>query len=126
MNLKPIAEYLESQGLGTGGRDLFVNYMPEDVQQGILLMNKLSGTPIDWELPGYRRSGFQLIVRHTDDEAGLLMAEQLSDALTLTNTTLTGMLVKVIRPKHEPVVYPVSKGDYLEISVNFEAIYVKP
>lgn len=122
--LEALAQLLENAGLGVQGESIFVHMMPSTVGQGVLLLGPLSGTPIDHELPNYRKTHFQAIVRHKSYSSGKALAEAVSNALTLINTTLPGYNVKFILPRHEPVVFPVSEGDFLEISVNFEAVYV--
>lgn len=124
MNLAPLAEYLELEDIAVAGKDLFLYQMPSTVSVGILLLTPLSGTEIDYYLPGYRKTTFQVIVRHTDHVEGQALAELISATLTLANKQLTNMNVNYIRPKHEPVVYPVSEGDFLEFSVNYDANYV--
>lgn len=126
MNLEPIAEYLELQGAGTRGTNIFVYSMPDEIISGVLLVETLLGTTIDHELPNYRRADFQVIVRHSDFAAGKALAEQVSNLLTLENksATINGMNVKFIRPKHEPVPFPRLEGGGLEFSVNFESAYV--
>lgn len=127
MKLDALAQILIDEGIATAGVDLFIHKMPSNIKVGVLLLNKLSGTPIDFELPGYRRTGFQVIVRHTDYAQGIMLANNVSTALTFkgVESTLGDMLIKHILPKHEPVVFPVSEGDFLEISVNFDAVYIQ-
>ena len=124
MRLESIAEKLEVDGVGTRGASLFVHRMPENVDRGVLLLSRLAGTPINHELPGLRRTSFQVIVRDIDYASGYAKAEQISQLLSIENQLVGDMNIHWILPKHEPVVYPVSKGDLLEISVNFEAVYV--
>ena len=124
MKLEPIAEALEVGGIGTRGTSIFIHRMPEKVTAGILLLSRLTGTPIDREIPGLRKTSFQVIVRGRDYANGYNLAEQISALLTIEGGMLGDINIHWILPKHEPVVYPVSKGDLLEISVNFEAVYV--
>lgn len=126
MKLEPIAEFLEDEGIGTAGKDLFVYHMPEGVSEGVLLVSPLSGEKIDYELPNYRVSKFQVIVRHSSYREGVALAVMVMNAITLSNTdVLNGIFVKYMRPRHEPVVFPSSKGDNLEISVNYDAVYIR-
>ena len=124
MKLESIAAKLEEDGVGIQGQTLFVHRMPESISAGVLLLNRLSGTPINHELPGLRKTSFQVIVRDTDYTSGFTKAEQISELLSIEDQALGNMNIHWILPKHEPVVYPVSRGDLLEISVNFEAVYV--
>lgn len=125
MKLEPVLQKLVDDGLGVAGQDLFVHRMPDTVTVGALLLSKLSGTPIDHELPGYRKTSFQVIVRHTDYVQGEQLAEQISSALTIRNAQVGSLKVKYIQPMHEPVIFPISEGDHLEISVNYDAVYVQ-
>ncbi|NQZ53219.1 MAG: hypothetical protein HRT93_03085 [Piscirickettsiaceae bacterium] len=126
MKLEPIAGYLESKGIAFAGEDLFADHMPENVEEGVLLVSPLIGEQIDYDLPNYRKTSFQVIVRHTDRKKGVALAEMVMEALTLGNTdALTGISVKYMRPRHEPVIFPSSKGDYLEISVNYDTAYIR-
>lgn len=125
MNLESLAEYLEQKGYGKRGKDIFAFNMPAAAETGILLMNPLSGTPIDHYLPGYRKGRFEIVVRALSYSDGFNLAQCLSDELTIVaETEMTGMQVKNILPRHDPVVFPNSKGDNLEFSVAFDATYV--
>lgn len=126
MDLDALAAYIADSGLGVvTGRDktIFVYDMPEKVARGVLLKLPDDGVPIDHELPGYRKTGFQVIVRDNDYVKGMKAANDISTALNLSNTTVGTMSCRFIRPKHEPIVFPVSQGDTLEFSVNFDATY---
>lgn len=127
MFLKTIAEYAESIGAGMIGRDLFAYNMPESSNLGILLRQPLVGAEIDYELPGYRKSKFQVITRckPPEIEQGRAKIDEFVSAITiLSETNLTGMQIKFMRPRHDPVMYPISEGANLEFSVNFDVVYV--
>lgn len=127
MLLKIIAEYAESINAGTIGRDLFAYNMPETSNLGVLLRQPLTGAEIDYELPGYRKAKFQVIVRckPVEIEQGLVKITEFVDMITvLSEMNLSGMQIKYMRPRHDPVLYPVSEGNNLEYSVNFDVVYV--
>lgn len=124
MNLESIAKEIQRAGLATMKTDLFIENIPAAVKEGVLLRGDFFGTPINHELPGYRKTEFQVIVRTANYKVGKKKAEDISILLTFDNRDLTGMAMKYIRPIHEPVAYPLSPGDLLEFSVNFEAAYV--
>jgi hypothetical protein len=46
-------------------------------------------------------------------------------ALTLTNTLVGDMEFRYIRPTTLPVVYPISKGNLLEFSVDFDVAFTQ-
>lgn len=119
-----VASHLQAQGVGVIGQDIFAGFMPERVKQGILILTPLQGIPIDFELPGYRRGSFQVVVRDTERQRCLTKANEVSNALNMDETTIDTVLFRYVRAKHDPVVYPMSKGNLLEGSVNFETVYI--
>jgi len=123
MDLKGLQEYAETLSLGTMGTDLFVSNMPETVKEGVIILQDLEGTMIDHEIFGYRKGDFQIVVRSASYTAGLERAQAIATAFTLVNTVISGRNYRYIRPKHEPVPYPVSKGNLQEFSVNYQACY---
>lgn len=128
MNLLEIAEYLESLDMGlrvTGtAKNLYLNHMPAQVTQGVMLREQSPGAVIDHEIPRFYRIVFQAVVRHDNFLKGRKMAEDVSAALTLHEFTIGSMQFHYIRPRHLPFVFPASQGDLLEFSVNFDACYV--
>jgi hypothetical protein len=123
MNLKALADYLQAQGKGEQGISLFVNEMPADCRQGVLLL--APGAPINQYLPGYIVAGFRMVVRHTDIAAGEQLAREVSAALKMERETqLPGMLVKLMLPLNEPTNYRRSVGAYWESEVEFDITYV--
>jgi len=126
--LLDIATFMQEQGLGyTTGRnkDIFVFSMPESVSGGILLKDFPLGTEIDHELPGYFVTEFHVIVRSTGHAEGEEKAEAISAALTILNQAVGSLNVNYIRPRHIPMVFPVSQGDYLEWLVTFDINFCK-
>lgn len=103
---------------------IFVYLMPQEIEVGAVFLGRIYGTPVDPELPGFRDTTFQVVVRHTNVLEGEEIMNQVINSLTMVETQLTGLYVKEIRPLHDPVVFPVSKGDHLEINTTFKAVYV--
>jgi len=125
MKLESVAEFLEDEGFGRRGTDIFAYHMPEEATTGILLLNPLSGTQIQHDLPGYRKGMFMVVVRAADYQTGFALCSEISALLNMAETDkLADVLVKYIRPQHDPVVYPNSTGDNLEFAVAFETAYV--
>lgn len=123
MDMLPIAEKLEAEGLGTQATDLFINFMPMECKQGILLRSPLSGTPVDGELPGHYRTRFSLIVRSHDYLAATEIMENCMVALTVYQENMFPIFVKYMRPASLPVTFPVSDGNYYEIKTEFDIAY---
>lgn len=127
MKVKQFAQYLQDEGLGEQGVNIFVQHLPEKASAtSIMLKNSLDGTPIDHELPGYRRGKFQAIVRCKANkfEDGEALAYAISDALTVYEKQIGEFYFNYLRPTSEPIAYQLSDGANYEFSVNFVANYV--
>lgn len=126
MDLMPIANKLEYEGLGTQGSSLFINYMPSECRQGILLRSPLIGTNIDTYLPGFYKAEFIAVVRTPQSkyDEGLALMKDAMKALTMFDTELDDILVKQMYPANLPATYPVTEGNFFEIRVTFEVVYV--
>jgi hypothetical protein len=124
MRLDLIAEYLEGEGVGTRGRDLFINFIPQDAS-GILLRDNFGGTRYDHELPGYMRGDFMLITRAPDYET----AKNLIDLARQTLRRLPGLAQdtvswKRVLPVRTPFPYQPSPGGNIEFAQNIDCVYV--
>ena len=124
MNLKPLIERLVERKVGTPGRTLFINMIPADATRGVLLRNPLVGTKINYELPGYYKTEFQLIARAGSYEVGEALIEKAIAALTIGHGERLGNYVfRYSRPQTEPSAYPLSKGNLLEFAVDFDVAF---
>lgn len=123
MILKEMANILVSNDLGVLGVNLFIHHMPQTVESGILLLDRMPGATIDHELRGMLRGGFQAIVRTTTYDETL--ARAIMNALSIESRIVEGLDVKYILPKSEPFAYPATDGKNIEYSVNFDAVYAK-
>ena len=126
MNLLPIAQYLEDNHLGIQAKTIFINQIPVECPNGILLRNKLQGTPVNYELPGYYKTTFQLVVRSNDYTLGNQSVNDVVAALTLQEVNIDTMHIKFMRPKTLPVVFPISKGNLLEFALDMEIVFILP
>lgn len=120
MNLLPFAEHLQAKKVGVMGKTLFINMLPIDTSIGILLRNGLTGTDIDYELRGYIKTQFQVIVRAPSYPAGEALMEKLTAELTVNESKIGSYFFNYCRPRTEPVVFPLSEGNLLEFSVYFD------
>lgn len=125
MNLLPIAQYIEDAGFGVQGENIFINMIPAERPVCIMVRNKLQGTLIDYELPGFYKTRFQLIVRAGDYVTGDKLISEVCDALTLTERQIGDMFVRYMRPVTMPVVFPLSKGNLLEFTNDFDIAFNK-
>jgi hypothetical protein len=127
MNLMPLVNLLQDTGLGTQGTDLFVHMMPAEAERATLLRTPLSGTKIDYELPGFYKTQFQLIVRvpAADYDTGDQLVADVTAALTMQEQQVEDMFFNYSRPRTEPVPFPLSKGNLIEFNVMFDCCFVK-
>ena len=124
MNLSPIANHLEGEGLGTQGSSLFINFMPYECKKGLLLRSPLMGTPIDHSLPGYYKGEVIVVARASEYVAALTLMEETMRSLTFYDRQIDDIYVKRIYPSTLPVSFPVSDGQFYEVQVRFEVVYV--
>lgn len=124
MNLESIAEKLEQDGVGSRAHDIFINHMPTDAESGILLRDPYIGTAFDYELPNYRDTRFNVATRSKNYADAKNLMWSVIRSLMVSNTSLTGMAVKFIRPRTEPIPFPKSVAGYYEFLVIFDAVYV--
>jgi hypothetical protein len=124
MNMMPLIQRLEAAGVGAPGTSLFINIMPTECELGVLLKPPLTGTKIDYELPGYFKTSLQVVARSHDYNTGLLLAKQAVTALLITSDTVVdNMTIRFLRPKHQPVAFPLSEGNFIEFNVSMEVCY---
>lgn len=125
MNLFPIAEKLEADGVGIMAETIFINMIPAEAPTGVLLRNPLQGTQIDYELPGYYKTEFKVIARATTYQEGEALIQAAFDSLTLAEAQVGTMFIKHMRPKAKPVVFPLSTGNLLEFSADFAVCFTE-
>lgn len=124
MNLEVLAHKLQTDGVGIKGVNIFVHHMPQSAETGILLKMPYIPPLIDYELPGYRRERFNLIVRSKKYQTGEELARKAVTSLTLSETQLTGMDIRYMRPERDLVPYPLNEADMTEFLVIFGVVYV--
>jgi hypothetical protein len=127
MNLMPLANLLQDRGLGTQGTDLFVHMMPAEAEKAVLLRTPLTGTAINYELPGFFKTEFQLIVRvpAASFDTGEELTRDIMSALTMMETQVENHFFNYCRPRTEPTPFPLSKGNLIEFNLMFDCCFVK-
>lgn len=123
MNLMNLKNRIEQAGMAKGGVSLFLEMMPLEAQLATLLRNPLSGTRIDYDMPGFYRAEFQLIVRTPGYVAGQALMEKLVPLLTFGELTLGVQAFKHCLPRTLPVAFPLSDGNLVEHSVMFDCVF---
>lgn len=123
MKLDTVASILTTSGLGRLGKEIFKNHMPAEFTEGILLRDGFSGTDINWELPGFYKTDFQLIVRSKSYQNGLEMIENAVRALTLGEVTVLDTQFRYMRPKRLPFSYPIAPSNHMEFVVPIDCCF---
>ena len=91
---------------------------------GIMLKEPGTGSKINYELPGFIKTSFQMVVRKKLYVDGKALITAAVAALTIDETTLTGMYIKYMRPRHDPIQFPLTPGNNQEFLVNIDVCYV--
>ena len=131
--LEACADKLIADGLGTmpdfntapnGG--VYVNRMPEDDSNGILLYNRLPASRIEPTIPQYLRTRFIVVCRGTDSLSTIQKAHLVSESLKLTDVvqSINGVTFIELYAEASPEVYPRSLGDFVEVGLTVRAAYI--
>lgn len=115
---------LEDEDIAKQNVNLFKNSMPQTITLGVALMGRLQGDEIDYELPGYRKTNFQLVVRARNYNAGEELINNAVASLTFQQLQIENVKFNYVRPRHDVVSFPTSDGNNTEFSVNFDACFV--
>jgi hypothetical protein len=119
--LKEIGTYLQSQGIGTLGTDLFLGLMPDQPDNCITLF-QYAGSPPDLHWSG-EYPGLQVLVRDKSYPAGKAKIEQIVRELHgLHETVLGGTRYLLIKARGSPEILKRDANNRVELFVNFEII----
>ena len=121
MMLNEIGTYLQSQGTGTLGADLFLGLMPDQPDNCIALF-EYAGSPPDLHWNG-EYPGLQVRVRNKSYAAGRTKIEQIARVLHgLHETVLGGTRYLLVKARGSPEVLKRDANNRVELFVNFEII----
>lgn len=124
MNTKPLLDFLVDEGHGTPGIDLFRDFLPSDIERGVVILS-MTPTPIN-PYHTARTGEFQIVGRDTDSDRLLEKMEGVSNAFTnRSGLTLGNMKFHFIKPEHEPLMFPKTEADVQEASVSFAFSYIQ-
>lgn len=128
IKLEAVREILENEGIAKFGEDLYIYAMPEGVQNGILLTDDTdSPTEVDEYIPKLKKSDFRAIVRGNGYQKAMALANRVSAALNKYDYEATnGLKFLRLKPTYDPIAYPLSESDVIEVSVNLWTAYIEP
>lgn len=124
-----LEEKLQAAGFQPGV-DLFRKYMPAQCDEGVMTRIPLQGLPIDPYIPNFYKGRVQVIVRHSDPEAGARLASKVQEILTVEGreihpeTSLRGEIhLDVFQPETLPIDFPRLDGNGFEWSQHFTCVF---
>lgn len=121
MILELFADRLEAAGIGVQGQTIFINSMPDECHEGVLVRPTWEGLERNWEVPGMQTGGIALIARARSYPVADALARRAGDALTITSSETIGeVLVHYARPATTPVPYPETDGGYRECATRID------
>jgi hypothetical protein len=119
--LKEIGTYLQSQGIGTLGADLFLGLMPDQPDNCIALF-EYAGSPPDLHWNG-EYPGLQVRVRNKSYAAARAkIGEVMNELHGLHEQTLSGVRYLLIKARGSPEILKRDENNRVELFVNFEII----
>jgi hypothetical protein len=126
MWIDEIAEYLEGKNVAGVPDQVYVGTIPAGMTLAVMLAGPQVGVKVDPDMPGYHKTSLQMVVRAATSSTAEELAQLVSDSLeTETMTTIEKVRINHIRPRHLPIPFPRSGGDYYEAVVNFDLCFVR-
>ena len=119
--LTEIGVYIQSQGIGTFGANVFLGLMPDKPDNCIALF-EYAGSPPDLHWPG-EYPGLQVRVRNKSYAAARTKIGEVMEKLHgLHEQTLSGTRYLLIKARGSPEVLKRDENNRVELFVNFEII----
>jgi hypothetical protein len=119
--LSDIGNYLQAQGIGTLGTNIFLGMMPDEPDNCIALF-EYAGSPPDLHWNG-EYPGLQVRVRNKSYAAARTKIEEVAKKLHgLHEQTLSGTRYLLIKARGSPEVLKRDNNNRVELFVNFEII----
>lgn len=122
MLLDDIALYLQQQGIGVVGTDIFKGQLPASPDDCIALF-EYAGEPQDLTDANLEYPGLQVLVRNKSYPAGRQKIEQVRNTLHgLTETTINNVRYLLIQARQSPEALPRDENGRAIFVVNFRII----
>lgn len=118
--LEAIVQFIQANGLGVPGKDLFRGYMPAQVLEGTVVLARVAID--DDPYSGIKKGPFQVVTRAATGDLAYAKAAAIKKLLRLEGAVIGEVSFKFITPKHEPIVYPRADGGQYEASVNYQFV----
>jgi len=120
--LEDIRTYLEQQGLGVFGEDLFIGVMPSKPDNCIVLF-EYAGEPMDLVDSHLEYPSLQVLVRNTDYPAGRQKIEEITKTLHgVSEQIINGTRYLLIQARQSPFFLEWDENERAIFVVNFRII----
>lgn len=118
--LQAITDFIQAQGLGTPGVDLFYGFMPSEINVGTVVLARVMID--DDPYTRIKKGTFQVVCRGRNSAEAHDKAAAIKKVLRLEGVEIGGVSFKHAYPKHEPLVFPRTDGGQYEASVNYQFV----
>lgn len=118
--LQALVDFIQAQGLGTPGKDLFRGFMPAQVETGTVILARVQID--DDPYCRVKKGTFQVVTRAATGDLAYDKAVAIKKVLRLEGADMGGVSFKFILPKHDPLVFPRTDGGQYEASVNYQFV----
>lgn len=112
--LAEIAKYIAANKLGTVGKDIFVNEMPVQCRNGILVFTSGEGLIRHTDIPNYYRGVVFIAARGTDTAYGAKLSSKLVEIMEMQGKTVGCCKFIISKPIRFPEAFPRNDGGYVE------------
>lgn len=131
MWLEDLVTYVRSKNVAGLGNNVYLFTLKEN-DVGAIFTTHTQGVISTPDIPDYYRGQLQVIVRSNNPRQSLSQSQAISDLLSSQQRVKAGIGMglilpttefKFIMPRHLPVVFPRSDGDFYEASTNFDVCF---
>lgn len=121
MLVDKITDYLKSLNVVPKGFEVRTGRIEATIKRAVMVMFPLNGFENTTNQRGFYEGNQQIIVRGPDPMETHDVAEALAEALRIEGEAvqIEGFVLKMMRPRGLPIIYPINDADFYECSVNF-------
>ncbi len=127
--LEEIGNFLQNQGIGTQGTDIFLGDVPQDAPEAAVAIFETSGLAPFYihgiNGPGWDMPSFQIFTRATTYSLARTKAKDIFDVLSrITNQALDGIFYQSVRPVQSPFSLGRDENHLPQIVCNYQVTKV--
>ena len=121
MLVNKITDYLNKLGVVPETFAVRTGRIEAATTRAVMVMFPLAGFESTLNQGGYYEGNQQIIVRSPDPEEAHTLSEAVAEALRVEGNPVAveGFVLKKMRPRGLPIIYPINDADFYECSINF-------